>query len=241
MQSSIVPPGSATTRWSLVLAAARPGSARFREALEELAGRYRPALVAFFRAEGHRSEECEDLVQSFLARWSERGMPGADPERGRFRAYLRGALRHFAANRRREALARKRGGRASHTEIPEEGLIDRREPTPEQAFDAAWKRELVARALDALAARLESDGRVEALDCFRAYYLDADPHTRSPTHADLARRFGVPASTINNRLASARAALRAEIVALVRHSVIDERALRRELDELCGEWREAAR
>ena len=103
----------ATTHWSLVVAA-RPGEAsrtRARKALEALCQAYWYPLYAFVRYRGYSPDEAQDLTQSFFARLIEtRGFAAADPERGRFRSYLLGAMKHFLANEWHRARAQKRGG-----------------------------------------------------------------------------------------------------------------------------------
>ena len=73
-----------------------------------------PFMASLFstarRMTGNQAD-AEDLVQGFLARFVEkRDLGGADPARGRFRAFLLGAFRHHAQNVDRDAKAAKRGG-----------------------------------------------------------------------------------------------------------------------------------
>ena len=102
-----------TTHWSLVVAA-KPDEvsrSRARKALEELCRAYWYPLYAFVRYRGYSSDEAQDLTQSFFARLIETGgFASADPERGRFRSYLLGAMKHFLANEWHRARAQKRGG-----------------------------------------------------------------------------------------------------------------------------------
>src|SRR5207244_9474397 len=62
-----------------------------------------------------------------------RDLAQADPGRGKFRSFLLGALKHFMANERDRARAKKRGGDVVHVEISlttaDEAL------TPDQLFD----------------------------------------------------------------------------------------------------------
>src|SRR5215212_10447827 len=85
----------ATTRWTLVLTAAADGSAAARRAMAELCALYWYPLYAFIRRRGHDPDSAQDLTQGFFARVLERNIVGtADPQRGRFRSYLLGALQH---------------------------------------------------------------------------------------------------------------------------------------------------
>ena len=90
----------ATTHWSLVVAATpdEVSQSRARDALEELCGAYWYPLYAFVRNRGYSSSDAQDLTQAFFARIIETGgFASADPERGRFRSYLLGAMKHFLA------------------------------------------------------------------------------------------------------------------------------------------------
>src|SRR5262245_32153109 len=116
-----------TTRWSVVLGAAQ-GSDAPRKALHELCAAYWRPLYAFVRRDGMSPEDAEDAVQGFLTSLlASSAMAGVDRERGRFRSYLLGALRHFLANERARASTLKRGG--GRTPLPFD--IDRDETTLE--------------------------------------------------------------------------------------------------------------
>jgi DNA-directed RNA polymerase specialized sigma24 family protein len=104
-----------TTHWSLI--AALPDRAdqtldgRAQEALEHLCETYWQPLYAFARYSGCSADDAQDLTQAFLAKVIETaGLGGASPDRGRFRSYLLGAMKHFMANTREHAKAKKRGG-----------------------------------------------------------------------------------------------------------------------------------
>ena len=109
----------ATTHWSLV-GAAKPGEAsqtRAREALEELCRVYLYPLYAFVRSRGYSALDAQDLTQAFFARIIETdGFASADRERGRFRSYLLGAMKHFLTNEWHRAQTQKRGGQVQFIE-----------------------------------------------------------------------------------------------------------------------------
>lgn len=57
------------------------------------------------------ARDAEDLAQEFFSRAVQRGFfDDYDPERARFRTYLRTCLDRFAANARRDERRLKRGG-----------------------------------------------------------------------------------------------------------------------------------
>src|SRR5438105_6779685 len=87
-----------TTRWSVVLAAGREGNQDTRDALAALCELYWPPINAYIRRRGFSAADAQDLTQGFFARLLEKNsVSRADPERGRFRSYLIGALKHFLA------------------------------------------------------------------------------------------------------------------------------------------------
>jgi len=108
-----------TTHWSLV-AAAQPDEVsltRAREALEELCRAYWYPLYAFVRSRGYSAADAQDLTQAFFARIIETGgLASADRERGRFRSYLLGAMKHFLANEWHRGQTQKRGGQVRFVE-----------------------------------------------------------------------------------------------------------------------------
>jgi len=165
------PPGDAsfaTTRWSVVVAAsdADPGAAR--AALSELCERYWTPLYAWLRRRGEPPERAQDLVQGFFARLVEkRDLGRADPARGRFRAYLLGALRHHAANAAAAERAQRRGGGALVLSLDFESAEGRYllepadERTPERLFEEEWARALLERVLGRLGEEYAARGKAE--------------------------------------------------------------------------------
>ena len=173
------PPGPrqfATTHWSLV-GAAMPGEAsqtRAREALEELCRAYWYPLYAFVRSGGYSAADAQDLTQAFFARIIETGgFAAADPERGRFRSYLLGAMKHFLANEWHRAQTQKRGGQVQFIEWdalePEARYagVSEQSDNPELLFDREWAMETVAGALQAMRDEMVKAGKSEQFDALK--------------------------------------------------------------------------
>jgi len=212
-----------TTHWSLI--AALPGRAdereagRAREALEHLCNAYWRPLYAFARYSGYSAEDAQDLTQAFLARIIETGgLGGVDRDRGRFRSYLLGAMKHFMANSRNRALARKRGGgrRFVDDDIAEmesrlTAQADAITPADtDRAFDRDWARETTAAALRQLGEEWADRGRTDQFEALRPG-LTGD----LPDRAALAAGLGMT----ENALAVAIHRLRQRYAALVREAV----------------------
>jgi RNA polymerase sigma-70 factor (ECF subfamily) len=101
----------ATTEWSLVLAAGDSQAPGSREALESLCRTYWYPVYAQIRFRGRDSETAKDLTQGFFAELLEkRSIRLADPQRGRFRSFLKSSIDHFVSHERQRAAALKRGG-----------------------------------------------------------------------------------------------------------------------------------
>ncbi len=101
-----------TTRWSIVLAAGGDSQTdASSRALETLCQTYWYPLYAFIRHRVGDEHEAQDLTQAFFERLLEKQtLADADPDRGRFRAFLLTACNRFLANEWHKAHAQKRGG-----------------------------------------------------------------------------------------------------------------------------------
>ncbi|MBL9173270.1 MAG: sigma-70 family RNA polymerase sigma factor [Verrucomicrobiales bacterium] len=156
----------AATRWTLVLRA-RGDSEPARAALGELCGAYWNPVFRFLRAEGCDEDAARERAQEFFARiLSGRGFDGATPERGRFRSFLLGALKHYLADRRDRECAAKRGGGAIPESLrtetdtsPGHEVASRSDPDPGVGFDRQWAYAVMDRALTALEREQASAGR----------------------------------------------------------------------------------
>lgn len=169
--------GFATTRWTLVLRAGAEGgdAGTAHAALEDLCRSYWRPVYAFLRRQGRSTHDAQDLTQGFFARLLGQGTLGnAAPERGRFRSFLLGALRHHLAHEREHAGARKRGGGAEFvafdrpdSEAGPDGLVSSPELTPERAYDRQWALALLDRVLDRLETEQGSQGKASQFQALR--------------------------------------------------------------------------
>jgi RNA polymerase sigma-70 factor (ECF subfamily) len=218
-----------STRWSRILARDEPRD------LDALARSYWGPIRAYL---AHRlrldDDAASDLAQeSFAWMLETRFFDRADPDRGRFRGLLKKALLRFALEHARKQTAEKRGGGRLHEPIDEAGSPpDPKSPTPDEALDAAWRRELLRRARDLLEADLASGGRGPYFHVFRDYFLDESAD--DPDHAALAARYGITRADVSNWLDHAKRRYRAILRALVVDTVSDEESLREELAWLFG-------
>jgi len=147
----------ATTRWTLVCDAARGGDHTAVDALGTLFMTYRLPLYRYVRRMGKAKEDAEDLVQGFFAHLlQQNGLRLADRDRGRFRTFLLGCLKHHMANEWQSAHRLKRGGFATHLSIDwedaETGLSLEPEDhrSPDKLYDREWAVALLDKVLDDL-------------------------------------------------------------------------------------------
>lgn len=212
-----------TTQWSLI--AALPGRSarqdeRARLALEHLCSAYWKPLYIFVRHRGYSTDDAQDLTQAFLAKLIETGgLAGADQERGRFRSYLLGAMKHFMANERARNTAEKRGGRVRFVADDVADLESRISVRSgecdlgeaERAFDQDWARETTAAAHRQLAAEWAERGRTRQFESLQ-HVLSGKTFDR----AELATTLGMTSNAVDvtiHRLRQRYAALVREAVA----------------------------
>src|SRR5260221_13344705 len=100
-----------TTRWTLVIAAADSQRKEARSALVSLCEGYWYPLYAYVRRHGYPADQAQDLSQEFFIRVLEgRYLNRADPEKGRFRAFILTSLKFVLADGADLNPAQKRGG-----------------------------------------------------------------------------------------------------------------------------------
>jgi RNA polymerase sigma-70 factor (ECF subfamily) len=88
--------------------AAHGASPEARAALSELCEAYYAPVVAFLRREGRGEDAARELAHEFFAKvLADDSLGEVERGRGRFRSYLLGAVKHFLANRRRDATREK--------------------------------------------------------------------------------------------------------------------------------------
>lgn len=181
----------ATTHWSLVLAAGERGNVESNRALEQLCRAYWPPLYAYVRRRVRDLHEAQDLTQSFFERLLEkRYLAQADPERGRFRAFLITAFKHFLSNEWEKARAVKRGG--GQIVLPLEfasqdsaagGFTDNL--TPERLYERQWAITLLNRVMNRLQREMERDGKGRHFHALKDYIGGAGDSSYSAVAAEL--------------------------------------------------------
>jgi RNA polymerase sigma-70 factor (ECF subfamily) len=130
------------TRWSLLWEANGNDPAHRSAARGELLLRYVAPVYRYLRAVVRDSARAEDLCQEFALRFLRGDFRHADPNRGRFRNYLKSALCHLAA----EEAKRERGRFRPLSE-----QLDTPVPDADDCFVDLWRSGLIDRTWNALA------------------------------------------------------------------------------------------
>jgi RNA polymerase sigma-70 factor (ECF subfamily) len=204
-----------------------------RAAAEDLCRAYWKPVYHWLRLTRARSnDEAKDLAQAFFLWILEAGpLERYDTGRGGFRPFLKSLLKHYVQHHE-EALGRlKRGGHLRFVPVDAD-LQEPGETDPGRAFDAAWRGELVERAVAAVRRRYQDSGRGVRFQAFEAYEM-APPDGR-PTYAQIATRLGVRETDVHNHLVRVREELRLEIRAELGRMIADP-------SQLEEEWREFVR
>lgn len=165
-ESTAAPSLFAPTRWSVVVAAKDKGSPDSAAALEALCRAYWYPLYAFIRRQGHSSHDAQDLTQGFFARLLEKDyLRAAAREKGRFRTFLRVAVKRFLANEWDRTQTLKRGGGTFSISLDasegEERYQSERADTlsPERIYDRRWAMTLLEQAMIRLRREYGSAGK----------------------------------------------------------------------------------
>jgi len=163
-------------------------------------------------------DEAADLTQEFFTTTLEKDVLGRyDPDRARFRTYLRLCVDGFASNARKAEGRLKRGGGVTTVPLDfqgAEGELMRHEPAVpadvDDLFYQEWVRALFQRAVDDLRQSSAASGRAAMFAVFERYDL-TDPSDR-PTYAALAGELGLTAIAVTNHLAAMRRQFRRHVL-----------------------------
>ena len=156
------------------------------------------------------ADEAADLTQEFFASALEKEVVEKyNPDRARFRTYLRLCLDGFASNARKAERRLKRGGGVTLVPLDfetAEGEMASHEPAVDADVDELFYREWVRALLERSVADLERHavalGRPDMFEVFARYDL-ADEEAR-PTYTAIAAALNLTAATVTNHLAAMR-------------------------------------
>jgi len=230
-----------STRWTVVFEAgdSSTASAHALGALSELCRIYWRPLYAFLRKEGYGSEDAQDLTQGFFANLiTTRTFTRADREKGRFRSFLLGALKHFIADARDRGQALKRGGGMILVKWDDKTIAEAEAQVArtskwqaDDIYDREWAASLLRQALDRLAQECALAGKAELFSYLKPY-LAATEESAIP-YEEVARRLHRPIATLRSDAARLRRRYRAILREEVRSTLVEATEVDEELRYLC--------
>src|SRR5882724_3014396 len=219
----------ASTRWSIVIEAGNSAtvSAHAFNALSELCQIYWRPLYSFLRRQGCSPEDARDLIQGFFADLIEtRAYARADREKGRFRSFLLGTLKHFVADVHDRGRALKRGGGMILTSLDDQATAE-----AEEVYDREWAALLLRQALDRLTQECALAGKADLLSHLMPY-LSSTEESVIP-YEQMAQQVHRPVTTLRSDVARLRKRYRAILREVVRDTVFESEDVDEELRYLC--------
>jgi RNA polymerase sigma factor (sigma-70 family) len=230
------------TRLSVVARTRSPDEETRRLAFAAIIEAYWKPVYKYLRLKWQVDpDHAADLTQEFFAATLEKDVLGRfDPERARFRTYLRLCVDGFASNARKAERRLKRGGGATPVSLDfetAEGEIVRHEPSVpadvDELFYQEWVRALFQHAVEDLRRWATTSGRETMFAVFERYDLSDSAEDR-PTYAALARDLGITATTVTNHLAAMRRQFRRVVLDRLRDLTTTDEEFEAEAKRLLG-------
>ena len=163
-----------TTHWSVVLSAGHSDTPRAVDALQRLCQTYWYPLYTYVRRRGYSPPDAQDLTQGFFACLLERqSLATADPNKGRFRSFMLGAMNYFLATEWTKMQTQKRGGGREIVSLDLAAAEQRFDlesadhATPDKAFDQAWATALLDKVLSQLEAEFRREGKTQLFNTLK--------------------------------------------------------------------------
>lgn len=185
----------ATTHWTVVLAAGGTPAPEADAAMAELCRTYWYPLYAYVRRRGCSREDAEDLTQGFFVRLlSGHDLDGLSSDKGRFRAFLLAALKHYLANEWDRARRQKRGGGIPHLSLDWRDADTRYcqdvvDPlSPDRAYDRAWAVALLEKVIGRLRDESPNAGNAAPFETLKPFLTGG---RKAMAYADAAAALGM--------------------------------------------------
>lgn len=219
-----------STSWTL-LEQARGHDDGARDALAQLTERYYRPVYAYLCAIVRDVERAEELTHGFFEKkfLSGRLLELAQHDKGRFRHYLKQALRNYVRD-----IWRQKSRQPSELEVrPDkesqdwDRLVQEQSPNPEAVFHATWVRALLAEALEQVRRMCETRGQLDHFNLFVDRYIH-----QAGTWRTLGKRFGLKEKDARGRAETVARHFRSVLRERLRHEVESEQAVDEEIAAL---------
>jgi RNA polymerase sigma-70 factor (ECF subfamily) len=222
-----------TTRWTQVLAA-QGASTQASAALSDLCAAYYQPVHAYIARTAHDLGDARDLTHEFFARLlAGRVIAGAEREKGRFRGYLLGAVKHYLADTRGRLHAAKRGAQHEHIPLVSSTetstgleLNDPQADLPDAWFDRQWGLAVLDLALARLAAEHEQQGKAEQFQLLKRWLTGA---AGGADQAAAAAQLGLSEGAVKVAIHRLRKRFRDSVKAEIAQTVSSEQEARDEM------------
>ena len=184
-------------------------------------------------------EQAEDVVQGFFATaFEKKYLERYDPEKARFRTFLRICLDRYVQNRRKADRAARRGGQTRLLSIDfpdaerEFALVSSKDVSDvERFFHDETIRALFARTVDAMREGYAREGKDAVFAAFEQHDLQPGPDT---SYRSVAESLGLTTSQVTNYLHAARKRFRELALGHLRALVGTGEEFRQEARDLFG-------
>lgn len=211
------------------------GGERSKEALNEVCRRYWIPVYQTILQRRHSEAEAQDLTQEFIVKLTDSSLwRRADPNRGRFRSFLLGALARFLREVEVRRRALKRGGDVTHLDPEEAGIA---ETLPEsdlteeivRNFDRNWAVGIMNAALVRTRSEYAGAGKLALFEALKAF-LPAGKEP--PAYGALAEQLGLHLATLKTEIHRLRLAFRSNVRIEVAQTVSAPHEVEAELEWL---------
>ena len=226
------------TRHSVIARMRNPDEGTRGQAFGDLVEGYWKPLHRYLCLRWRLSDdEAQDSTQSFFADAFQKGwLARYDPDKARFRTFLRVCADRFVLNRQQAAERVKRGGGSEIVSLDDvvDGDLARQlasQPEAEELFEREFVRALFERAVEQVRAEYERTGKNVQFALFERY--DLDP-AEGVSYGALARDFGLTQAQVTNGLAQTRRRFRECAIDALRSLCGSDDEFRREAADLFG-------
>jgi DNA-directed RNA polymerase specialized sigma24 family protein len=233
---SVFPP----TRHSVIERMRSADSGTRRQAFGDLVEGYWKPLYKYLRIHWQASHDvAQEWTQAFFSEALQKEwLSRYDPDKARFRTFIRLCADRFVMNARQSASRVKRGGNVELLSldfpVAEEEMVQHRltaAPDAEEFFRQEFVRTLFERAVGQVRREYVETGRDVPLALFERYDIDPSPDV---SYASLAQEFGLTAAQVTNHLAQVRRSFRAHALEALRALCGSPDEFQREARELFG-------
>jgi len=228
-----------TTHWSMLEDIKKHGD-KERTLIGMLLKRYWKPVYCYLRRKGYNNEKAKDLTQGFFHEivLDRDLIDRANPSKGSFRTLLLCALNNYIVDKHRKETARKR--------IPSDKLVslDIADPSalteiadpldPAEAFNYAWKADLLERTLSEVKESYIEQGMESHWQVFRDRFLQPLLENEPPIPLkEICRKYDIEnEATASHMLETVKRRFKSVLRKQVRQTVLSGQVVEEELKEI---------